>query len=1012
MKTIQQFKHALIALLFVVPSLLAQPTLLTPVDNDVDVALSPTLNWSNIGSTTYRVEVATDAGFTSLAYTNDGVVGNSHVIPLALANYTTYYWHVRESAPSTGTYSSTFTFRTVPSAAPAVPDLSTATPAPAATGQALTLTFNWTAVPQTDTYSFQLSTDPLFGSFVSQQILLGPISTPVSGLTEGTIYYWRVRATNIIGSSAFSSASSFTTLSAPVLTSPGNTISGVSIQTSFAWTAPPGAISYILDISTDNFATTLLTVPGIATNAYTLDSTQILDNVTTYYWRVKADNTTYSATSTFMTLPEAVPQPNTPIGGATVFTLTPTLYWHLNQPISNIVYDVQYKKSGDPSFTQIATETSLQTVTLPTLDPNTTYVWRVISKRLLPAPTRVCSYSAEATFTTAFGGDPIASWPLGAQTVYTATPTLYWYHNEPQLTNRYLVEVYDNATFTGIPVFTDSTLTQSMTTSVLNPGYYYWRVHATSTITGTISGWSSGSFLVYFITTPDVTLSWPIGGATVYNVQPDLNWYLDSAYTGITFNVEYSTVSALGPWTNAGSTGNQFLTFPIYVVPGTTYYWRVQATSPFTGAGAWTAAESFVVDPAASGWPTLPIISWPTAGGTIYSFNHAMNWYLDGPVDGLVFDGDIATDAGFTNLVLSWTGLSTLFYNAVLPNAVATYYWRVRSRNPITLETSAYASTATSFTVNPTGTVAPTPILDYPISGTIVWTNTQTLFWYTNDTPAGTNFQVQVSIYGNFSVLVASNAADTALGYTGTSYAIPVTLDAGYTYYWRVRSRIGVGHEDWGAWVSTNFITDPGFAAIQPRIGGPSDGVNVFSSAINLNWFVPAREQNQSKYEIQFGTNQDFSNATTVQDISAKDYQVSNLTKGTKYFWRVRSIGKDGSISGYSQPESFVPSQPTDVTPENVIPQTFELSQNYPNPFNPTTIIKYAIPQNAVVTLSIYNMLGQKIKTLISEQKNAGTYSVQWNGDNEFGQKVSSGAYLYKINAGNFIKTMKLILMK
>ncbi|MDP3150187.1 MAG: T9SS type A sorting domain-containing protein [Ignavibacteria bacterium] len=1011
MKTIQQFKYALIALLFVVPSILAQPTLLTPLDGAVNVSRTPTLNWTDIGSTTYRVEVATDPGFGvgSLAYTNDGVIGTSHLVPLTLAAYTTYYWHVRESAPTTGTYSTTFTFRTVPSSVPAAPNLATATPAPAATDQLLDLTFDWADVPETDSYNFELSTDPLFGSFVSQQIGLTASTATVLGLSESTPYYWRVTAVNSLGSTT-SSNSSFTTLSAPVLTSPANTISGVSIQTNFGWTAPTGATSYILDISTDNFATTLLSKPGLVTNSYTLDSTEILDNLTTYYWKVKANNTSYSSTSSFMTLPAAMPQPNTPIGNATVFTLTPILYWHLNQPIANIVYDVQYKISGDPAgFTQIATETALQTVTLPTLLPNTTYVWRVIAKRL--TPTRVCSYSAEATFTTAFGGDPVASWPLGAQTVYTTTPTLYWYHNEPQLTNRYLVEVFDNPTFTGLPIFTDSTTSQNITTTTLNPGYYYWRVHATSTITGNISGWSSGSFLVYFINTPDVKLSWPIGGATVYTVQPDLHWYLDSAYTGITFYVEYSVGDSL-TWVNAGNTANQYLTFPGYLSPGTTYYWHVRAYSPVTGFGAWTAAEGFIVDPLASGWPTVPVISWPTAGSTIYSFNHAMNWYLDGPTDGLVFDGDIATNAGFTNLVASWTGLTTLFYNATLPNAVASYYWRVRSRNPVTTLSSTYAETATPFTVNPIGTVAPTPILDYPVNGTIVWTNTQTLFWYTNNTPSGTNFQVQLSIYGNFSVLVASNAADTAAGYSATSFAIPVALQSGYTYYWRVRSRIGTGHDDWGAWVSTNFVTDPGFAAIQPRIGGPLGGVNVFSSDINLNWFVPAREQNQAKYEIQFGTNQDFSNATTVPDISAKDYQVSNLTKGTKYFWRVRAIGKDGSISGYSQPESFVPSQPTDVTPENVIPQTFELTQNYPNPFNPTTMIKYAIPQNAVVTLSIYNMLGQKIKTLVSEQKNAGTYSVQWNGDNEFGQKVSSGAYIYRINAGNFVKSMKLILMK
>jgi len=1008
MRIIQQFKFAFIALLFVLPSALAQPTLLTPTDGATNVALSPTLSWTDIGSTTYRVEVATDAGFTSLSYTNDGVIGTSHLVPLSLANYTLYYWHVRQSAPTTGAYSSTFTFRTLPSATPVAPTLGT--PVDGATGQALSLTFTWGATSQTDSYTFELATDAGFSSIINTQSGLVSPTASVAGLSVSTVYYWRVRGTNFLGTGSNSATSTFTTLGPPTLTSPANTISGVSIQTAFGWTTVPGAVTYDLDISLDNFATTLLSKVGLVTNSYTLDSTEILTNVTNYYWRVKADNTPYSSISSFMTLPAAMPQPNSPIGNATVFTQTPTLYWHLNQPIANIIYDVQYRRSTDVNFIQIASNIAVQTVILPTLDPNTTYVWRVIAKR---SDGRVASYSASATFKTAFGGDPVASWPLGAQTVYTTTPTLYWYHNEPQLTNRYLVEVYDNPTWTGSPVFKDSTGNQNITTTALLPAYYYWRVHATSTITETISGWSSGSFLVYFITTPDVKLSWPISGEKVYTVQPVLNWYLDSAYTGVTFNVEYNTSNTF-PGISAGSTANQYMTFPIYVVPGTTYYWRVQATSPLTGPGAWTTPESFTVDPAASGYPTVPIISWPTAGSTIFTFNHDMNWYLNGPTDGLVFDGDITTDTdpGFAAPVLSWTGLSTLYYSAVLPNSLASYLWRVRSRNPVTTEQSAYATTATAFTVNPIGTVAPTPILDYPINGTIVWTNTQSLFWYTNDNPAGTNFHVQVSIYGNFSVLTASNAADTAAGVYATSFAIPVSLESGYTYYWRVRSRIGVGHEDWGSWVSTYFITDPGFSAIQPRIGGPSNGVNVYASDINLNWFDPIRTQNQEKYDLQYATSSDFSAATTVSNITSRTYAVNNLTNGTKYYWRVRATGKDGSVSGYSQPESFVPNQATDVTPENVVPQAFDLSQNYPNPFNPTTIIKYAIPQNAVVTLSVYNMLGQKIKTLVSEQKNAGTYSVQWNGDNEFGQKVSSGAYIYKITAGNFVKAMKLILMK
>ncbi len=97
---------------------------------------------------------------------------------------------------------------------------------------------------------------------------------------------------------------------------------------------------------------------------------------------------------------------------------------------------------------------------------------------------------------------------------------------------------------------------------------------------------------------------------------------------------------------------------------------------------------------------------------------------------------------------------------------------------------------------------------------------------------------------------------------------------------------------------------------------------------------------------------------------------------------------------------------------DNVIPDKFSVSQNYPNPFNPSTTIVYAIPQASRVTVSIYNMLGQKVKTLINSEKSAGTYSVQWNGDNDSGQKVTSGTYIYRVQAGEKVQTMKMILMK
>jgi predicted outer membrane repeat protein len=99
---------------------------------------------------------------------------------------------------------------------------------------------------------------------------------------------------------------------------------------------------------------------------------------------------------------------------------------------------------------------------------------------------------------------------------------------------------------------------------------------------------------------------------------------------------------------------------------------------------------------------------------------------------------------------------------------------------------------------------------------------------------------------------------------------------------------------------------------------------------------------------------------------------------------------------------------------DNLIVQTPEifLHQNYPNPFNPSTTINYSLKENANVSLNIYNIKGQKVKQLVSEQLSAGQHSVVWNGKDNNGKSVSSGIYFYKLKAGDFQKVKKMILMK
>ena len=90
----------------------------------------------------------------------------------------------------------------------------------------------------------------------------------------------------------------------------------------------------------------------------------------------------------------------------------------------------------------------------------------------------------------------------------------------------------------------------------------------------------------------------------------------------------------------------------------------------------------------------------------------------------------------------------------------------------------------------------------------------------------------------------------------------------------------------------------------------------------------------------------------------------------------------------------------------------FELTQNYPNPFNSNTIIRYSIEKSTLVEINIYNILGEKVKSLLRKNNVSGVHSVEWNGADDFGEKVNSGVYFYQIRAGNQLKTQRMIYLK
>jgi flagellar hook assembly protein FlgD len=103
----------------------------------------------------------------------------------------------------------------------------------------------------------------------------------------------------------------------------------------------------------------------------------------------------------------------------------------------------------------------------------------------------------------------------------------------------------------------------------------------------------------------------------------------------------------------------------------------------------------------------------------------------------------------------------------------------------------------------------------------------------------------------------------------------------------------------------------------------------------------------------------------------------------------------------------------TPVSNEDLVnPAVTQLQGNYPNPFNPETTISFSLKESQFVNIDIYNILGQRVKTLVANEMNKGTHSLIWNGTDNGGRNVASGIYFYKMQAGKYSSTKKMILMK
>ena len=838
-------------------------TLLDPVDNK-KVSTTPTLTWNPvIGATSYDVEVFNNSEYNGTAVASaTGLKASSWVVNVTLGNGVQYYWRARGiNTGATGPWSAHLHPNFTTSSD--IPSL--LSPSNYAINQLLSPTLAWS---NTGALSYDLlyGTDPLFTSNTTTQNVT-TTSYALSGLSNSTIYYWKVKANYSAGSSDYSGSYSFTTIMNDVTLIDPVINKNVSTTPTLSWNTVIGAATYDVEVHRNAGFTDspVAGMTGLTSGSWVVNTT--LSNGTKYYWRARGNNSGVTGNWSYHTDPSFTTNSNIPV------LISPGNY-AINVPTSTILtfsntgattYNLQY--GTDPTFT-INTITQPMTGTALTrigLLPSTVYYWRVQAVY----PTGPSEYSAGYSFTTVMSAVILAD-PIINKKV-TTTPTLSW--NSLIGATSYDIEVYDNAEFNGTPVTGTTSYTSTsyiITSPLTNGAKYYWRVRGRNS--GATGSWSSATTPEpSFTTSSDIpTLLLPANFSINIPLSTTLTWSNTGA---VSYTLQYSADPAFS--TNTQITGitstNQLISD---LVKSKVYYWRVCAVYA-TNTSEWSSTNSFttlldvvtLVDPVNNkNVSTAPTLTWnPLMGAATY-------------------DVEVFNNPEFTGTAITGkTGLNTASWvvSPALANG-AKYYWRVMARDALGNSGGWSAHTDPSFTTSSDIPALLTPgnySINIPLSTTLSWSNT-----------GAASYILEYSSDPTFST-------GTQLSGITTTEQIITGLNRSKVYYWRVQAVYPTDTSAWSSGYSFTTILDA-VTLVDP--------VNnkLVSVSPTLTWSPLVGAES---YNVEVFNNASFTGTavTGTTGLTTTSWVVSPaLANGNKYYWRVigNNSGGAGLWSAHSDP--------------------------------------------------------------------------------------------------------------
>ncbi|MCW8848841.1 MAG: T9SS type A sorting domain-containing protein [Melioribacteraceae bacterium] len=247
-----------------------------------------------------------------------------------------------------------------------------------------------------------------------------------------------------------------------------------------------------------------------------------------------------------------------------------------------------------------------------------------------------------------------------------------------------------------------------------------------------------------------------------------------------------------------------------------------------------------------------------------------------------------------------------------------------------------------------------------------------------------TQYFIEIANDNNFSnILMSATTSDTVKVFPGFS--------EGQNIYWRVYSKNVGGNSDWSVVSKYTLIFAPTDLILQ----------RTELNEITLTWNDNSEVEDGYVIEHKLTDQAIFSVLDTLKG-SGNEYVDKNVEQEQTYNYRIKAYKELGESEYSNEASLFLVG-----VVENDIPNQYSIGQNYPNPFNPTTKIKFGLPNSTLTKLIIYDLLGKEIQTLINKELETGYHEINFDASN-----YQSGIYFYRIQAGNYIQTKKMVLIK